>query len=147
MGELSFKLSKPITVSKDGGFEEVYELVLTSPSMKDRKQASNLAQFIARAEKFQEKEFIAMLGVDGIQKIQDQNVIEDSGDKDVKKNIRELVTGSDESLEGFYECFETLMLRVCTVLEDKPIQKVHIDGMDPKDFYDVCFEYCENFIK
>ena len=147
MEELSFKLSKPITVSKDGGFEEVYELVLAAPSMKDRKQASNLAQFIARAEKFQEKEFIAMLGIDGIQKIQDQGEINDVETGDVKKNIRDLISGSDESLESFYECFETLMLRVCTVLEDKHIQKVHIEGMDPKDFYDVCFEYCENFIK
>ncbi len=146
MNELSFKLSKPIQVTKDGGFEDVYELILTAPSMKDRKQAAKLTQFVSRAQKHQEKEIIAMIGLDGIEKLQDKAIDAVDGEE-VKTDVRELMLSSDEDLEAFYACFETLMLRVCTVLDETPIKAPHIEMLDLKDFENLCFEYCENFIK
>ena len=152
MTELSFKLSKPIKVSKDGGFEEVYELVLTAPSMKDRKQAANLSQFIARAQAYQEQKFIGLMGLDTLQSLADdakskgQAEIE-VGEDSPYQDIKSLITSSNEDLEDFYKCFETLMLRACTVLTDVEIRPAHIEQLALKDFENVCFEYCENFIK
>lgn len=148
MNELSFKLSKPIQVTKDGDFEDVYELVLTAPSMKDRKQAAKLAQFIARAQKHQEKEFISMIGLDGIEKIKNDGIKDvDIDDSKLKTGLKDVILSSNEDLELFYEAFSTLLLRVCTVIDDTPIRQPHIDNLDLKDFEKLCFEYCENFIQ
>lgn len=152
MKELSFKLSKPIQVSKDGGFEEVFELVLTAPSMKDRKQAAKLTQFIARAEDAQSQKFIKSIGLKEMQAMADEaqkagKTEFEVGDKDVKSNVRELILASNDELEDFFASFETLMLRVCTVLDGTHIMASHIELLELSDFEDLCFEYCENFIK
>lgn len=149
MNELSFKLSAPISISKGGDFEDVYELVLTAPTMKDRKQAGKLKQFIARAQAKQERELFTLIGLDKIEEIRDKaqegGEIEVGGDE--VRGLKELIEASDEDLDEFYTAFETLMLRVCTVDVDTPIKTPHIEMLDLKDFENLCFEYCENFIK
>ena len=153
MKELSFKLSEPIQVSKDGGFEEIYELVFTAPSMKDRKQVAKVMQFIARAKDKQQSKFISIIGIDALKEMADSakasgSDVVDTGEDDAgEKGLRDILASSDEDLETFYEAFQTLMLRVCTIDEGVLIKQVNIDIMQLGDFENACFEYCENFIK
>lgn len=142
---MSFKLSKPISVSKGGGFEESHELVLTAPSMKDRKQVANLQQIIARAQmsfisKFPPAQLEAM-------KSQENDVSKSDSKQEDDGALRQMIIGSNEDLENFYEYFDTLAMRVCTVIDGVPIKKEHIESMCPKDYEKMCFGYIANFIE
>lgn len=143
MQELSFKLSKPITVSKDGDLEEVYELVLKAPSMKDRKQASRIKQIVARSQ----TSFMKNFSDEQIKSIQEaavnrpQDDSEDNGD-----SIKAIIVGSGEDLEGLYEAFDTLAFRVCEVLDGVNLKQSHLEQMELSDYEKLCFEYVENFI-
>ena len=139
--ELNFKLSQPIQVSVNGRIEESYELVLVAPSMKDRKQAAKLQQIIARAQ----MSFLGRFSQDQL----DGMKSEDRNDSDDKSGdaLKAMILGSDEDLEGFYEAFDTLAFRVCTVYDEVNLKQAHLEQMLKSDYEKMCFEYIGNFIE
>ena len=151
---MNFKLSKPIQFSKDGGFEDSFELVLTAPTMKDRKQAGNLQQIIARAEKQEQFNMMGSLDADTIEKIQKQldpaELEKIKAERDSDKSgiaLKETILSSNEDIEVFYAAFDTLAFRVCTVDDGINLKPDHLNDMCPKDYEKMCFGYIANFIE
>ena len=152
--DMNFKLSKPISVSKDGQFEETHEFILTAPSMKDRKAVGNLQQFIARAEKQEQLNLMSSVNaetIEDIQKMLDPAEVErlkiEKEDDNSGLAIKETILSSNEDIEEFYKCFDTLAKRVCSVLDGVELTQGHIDMMTPKDYDKMCFGYIANFIQ
>tara|TARA_R110000851_G_scaffold134568_1_gene269870 strand:- start:327 stop:779 length:453 start_codon:yes stop_codon:yes gene_type:complete len=147
--EMSFKLSAPLKVTKDGQFEETSELTLVAPSMKDRKQAANLLQIVKRSKKRQESEILKNFTMEQIEAAQATaesravEVNEDEGEPD----LRDVICSYCDDLEVFYSTFDTLALRVCNVLDETPLLKSHLEQMSLCDYEEMCFEYVANFIK
>jgi len=142
--EMKFQLSQPINVSNgQGGFDDTHELILVAPSMKDRKQVANLQQIIARAQ----MNFISKFPPSQLEALKNQEKSEDKEEEKDGDAIRQMIIGSDEDLENFYSCFDTLALRVCTVLDGVYLKKEHLELMAPKDYSKMCFDYIANFIE
>ncbi|MGR3179831.1 MAG: hypothetical protein ACUZ8E_17465 [Candidatus Anammoxibacter sp.] len=133
--EMTFKLSKPIKVSKDGQFEETHELRLTAPSFKDRKQAGKLEQSVVRA----------------MMDVTDKNTGAkpeegDGGDAEIDKDaIRFLLMSSSQDIDAVYDIFATLCKRVCTVIDGVNMTDNLLEQIDYHDFQSLCFEYIANF--
>lgn len=146
MEEMSFKLSKPLTVSVDGQFEQSYELTLRAPSMKDRKQIAKVVQFISRAKSSQEQRLLKSIDLSKLKDLQGSDEI-DIDDDAAKSATRDLILSSEDDLEDFYKAFDTIACRVCEVLDGVKIKLSHIEEMDVKDYDKLCFEYVANFIE
>ena len=143
MEEWRFNLSKPIKVSKDGGFEEVHEVVFTAPNYKCRDNVVAVEQIISRAfadMAFKRKEII---GEGDAPETRDNS---EEVEAIPAKEMKAMLSMSDQNMEHFYKSVEVILLKTGTVLDGVSLKKEHFNSISLSDYSEMSFGYAGNFI-